>query len=147
MVWKYAVNLQENINAEVWLCNFIEIALLHWCSPVNLQDIFRTPFPRNTPGRLLLNHLFDQLQSFKCYLCHQTIFYWLMGKCFVHQSKQWSLLFLLQEVNIAFNLFEKYYFQMIKQKAYLLLENLDELTNLNIGFVTALLPLNDICIN
>ena len=36
---------------------------------------------------------------------------------------------------------------MIKQKAYLLLENLDELTNLNIGFVTALLPFNDICIN
>ena len=25
-----------------------------WCSPVNLQHIFRIPFPKNTPGRLLL---------------------------------------------------------------------------------------------
>ena len=29
--------------------NFIEIALRHGCSPVNLLYIFRTPFPRNTP--------------------------------------------------------------------------------------------------
>ena len=36
------------------LCNFIEITLLHGCSPVNLLHIFRTPFPRNTSGRLLL---------------------------------------------------------------------------------------------
>ena len=28
--------------------------LLHGCSPVNLLHIFRTPFPRNTSGRLLL---------------------------------------------------------------------------------------------
>ena len=37
------------------LCNFIEIALWHGCSPVNLLHIFRTPFPRNTSGWLLLN--------------------------------------------------------------------------------------------
>ena len=36
------------------LCNFIEIALRHWCSPVNLLHIFRTPFPKNTSGWLLL---------------------------------------------------------------------------------------------
>ena len=36
------------------LCNFIEIALLHGCSPVNLLHIFRTPFPKNTSGWLLL---------------------------------------------------------------------------------------------
>ena len=36
------------------LCNFTEIALRHGCSPVNLLHIFRTPFPRNSPGRLLL---------------------------------------------------------------------------------------------
>ena len=35
--------------------NFIEIALRHGCSPVNLLHIFRTPFPRNTSGWLLLN--------------------------------------------------------------------------------------------
>ena len=36
------------------LCSFIEIALWHGCSPVNLLHIFRTPFPKNTSGRLLL---------------------------------------------------------------------------------------------
>ena len=36
------------------LCNFIKIALRHGCSPVNLLHIFRTPFPKNTSGRLLL---------------------------------------------------------------------------------------------
>ena len=35
--------------------NFIEITLRHGCFPVNLLHIFRTPFPRNTSGRLLLN--------------------------------------------------------------------------------------------
>ena len=34
--------------------NFIEIALRHGCSPVNLLHIFGTPFPRNTSGWLLL---------------------------------------------------------------------------------------------
>ena len=34
--------------------NFIEIALRHGCSPVNLLHIFRTPFPRNTSWWLLL---------------------------------------------------------------------------------------------
>ena len=34
--------------------NFIEIALHHVCSPVNLLHIFRKPFPKNTTGQLLL---------------------------------------------------------------------------------------------
>ena len=34
--------------------NFIEIALWHGCSPVNLLYIFGTPFPKNTSRRLLL---------------------------------------------------------------------------------------------
>lgn len=34
--------------------NFIEIALLHGCSPVNLMHILRTSFPKNTTGRPLL---------------------------------------------------------------------------------------------
>ena len=37
------------------LCNFIEITLRHGCSLVNLLHVFRTPFPKNTFGRLLLN--------------------------------------------------------------------------------------------
>ena len=36
------------------LCNFIDIALQHGCSSVNLLHIFRTPFLKNTSGRLLL---------------------------------------------------------------------------------------------
>ena len=35
-------------------CNVIEIELRHGCSPVNLRHIFRTPFLKNTSGRLLL---------------------------------------------------------------------------------------------
>ena len=37
--------------------NFIEIALQHGCSPVNLLHISRTPFPRNTSEWLLLKAL------------------------------------------------------------------------------------------
>ena len=36
------------------LCNSIEIALRHGCFSVNLLHIFRTPFPKNTSGWLLL---------------------------------------------------------------------------------------------
>ena len=35
------------------LCSFLEIALWHACSPVNLLHIIRTPFPYNSPGGLL----------------------------------------------------------------------------------------------
>ena len=34
--------------------NFIQITLRHGCSLVNLLRIFRTPFPKNTSGWLLL---------------------------------------------------------------------------------------------
>ena len=34
--------------------NFIEIVLRHGCSPVNLRHIFRTSFPKNTYGWLVL---------------------------------------------------------------------------------------------
>ena len=37
------------------LSSFIEITLRHRCSPVNLLDIFRTPFYNNTSGGLLLD--------------------------------------------------------------------------------------------
>ena len=39
-------------------CNFIEITLWHESSPVNLLHIFRTPFPMNTAGWLLLNPVY-----------------------------------------------------------------------------------------
>ena len=34
--------------------NFIETTLWHWCSPVNLLQIFRTHFSKNTSERLFL---------------------------------------------------------------------------------------------
>ena len=40
-------------------CNFFEIPLRHGCSPVNLQHIFRIPFPKNTSGPLLLKDIVD----------------------------------------------------------------------------------------
>ena len=43
-----------DFNKVALLSNFIEIALRHGCSPVNLLRIFRIPFLRNTSGRLLL---------------------------------------------------------------------------------------------
>ena len=43
--------------------NFIEIALRHGCSPVSLLYIFRTPFPRNTSGWLLLNIIKDHFNN------------------------------------------------------------------------------------
>ena len=36
------------------ICNFIEVSLWHGCSPVNWLHIFRTPFPKNTYGGLLV---------------------------------------------------------------------------------------------
>ena len=60
--WNNAANLQENTHAEVWFdkatCNFIEITLRHGCFPVYLLHIFRTPFPKNTSGGLLLSLIF-----------------------------------------------------------------------------------------
>ena len=38
------------------ICSFIEIIVRYRYSPVNLLHIFRTPFPKITSGRLLLNH-------------------------------------------------------------------------------------------
>ena len=39
-------------------CNFIEITLRHGCSPINLLHIFRTVFPKNTSGGLLVPLIF-----------------------------------------------------------------------------------------
>ena len=49
---KYTANLQEKLYFQ---SNFIEIALRHGRSPVNLLHIFRTSSPKNTSGRLLPN--------------------------------------------------------------------------------------------
>ena len=50
-----SINLQSN---------FIEIVLRHECSPVNLLHIFRTPFSKNTSGRLFLKLFFLKFGKF-----------------------------------------------------------------------------------
>ena len=45
------------------LYNFIEITLRHGCSPVNLLYIFKTLFPKNICGGLLLRGLFKTLSE------------------------------------------------------------------------------------
>ena len=47
----------QNLEIPYWKSSFPvhrQIALRHGCSPVNLLHIFRTPFPKNTSGWLLL---------------------------------------------------------------------------------------------
>ena len=46
------------------LCNFIENALQHGCSPVSLLHTFKTPFPKNTSEGLLWKEL-NKLKSKK----------------------------------------------------------------------------------
>ena len=53
-------------------CNFIEITLRHGCSPVNLLHIFRTPFPKNTSGGLLLYVVIISVSLSSCFLMTHT---------------------------------------------------------------------------
>ena len=50
--------------------NFIEIALWHGCSSVNLLHIFRAPFSKNTSERLLLIYLNENYPQCKTALCN-----------------------------------------------------------------------------
>ena len=45
------------------LCNLTEIELWHWCSPVNLLHIFRTPFPLD--GCFCIIELFSKIGNGK----------------------------------------------------------------------------------
>ena len=55
--------------------NFIKITLQHGCSPVNLLQIFRTPFLKNTCGRLSIfsvhysHYMVMVLRSSKNFYC------------------------------------------------------------------------------
>ena len=55
--------------------NFIEITLQHGCSPVNLLHIFRTPFPKNTSGGMLLKQenlrRLRSLYKWNCFLINE----------------------------------------------------------------------------
>ena len=59
------------------LFNFIEIALQHGCSPVNLLHIFRTPFLRSTSGRLLPKTIYwrELPRKERFIILHSTAFF------------------------------------------------------------------------
>ena len=83
----------------------------------------------------MFNHLLDQLKFFECFYMLLNHILRADQKRFFHQSNYRSLLFLQSEENITSNLFDVHHSQMIKQKGYLLPENLDQLRGLNIGLV------------
>ena len=85
--WKYAANLQENAHTEVQ-SNFIEITLRHRCSVVNLQHIFRTPFPKNTSGWLLLH---DPLLSLRLLNQISMCWKWVSRKIPPENSPSWGV--------------------------------------------------------
>ena len=62
---RYSENMQQiyrrTLMPKCDLSNFIEAILRDGCSPVNLWHIFRTPFPMNTSGLLLLYMIYHQL--------------------------------------------------------------------------------------
>ena len=86
---KCSDNMQQIYRRTPMLCNFIEITLWHGCSPVNLLHIFRTPFPKNTSGWLLLyrderlvwNGLLWIFRSWKCN--HKVILDWRLSGVFI----------------------------------------------------------------
>ena len=52
---QFTVELRCRSVISIKLLNFIETTLRYKCSPIYLLHIFRTPFPKNTSGGLLLN--------------------------------------------------------------------------------------------
>ena len=67
--------------------SFIEIALQHGCSPVNLLHSFRTPFPTKTSGWLLLRVLFWLIViNFFYNLFHFEFSNWLFCKSYFGQN-------------------------------------------------------------
>ena len=69
--WKYAAIgvLRCSIKLQ---SNFTEIALRHGCSPVNLLHIFRTPFPKNTSGQLLLKAVIYYEKELYLWCCRSS---------------------------------------------------------------------------
>ena len=62
------------------LCNVIEITFRHGCSPKNLLHNFRTPFPKNTSGQLILAVIIYKVVYF-----FEVIYFWksLNSECLI----------------------------------------------------------------
>ena len=78
--------------------NFIEIALRHVCSPVNLLHIFRTPFPKNASGWLLLYFVSKSLQEISIIIILIFCLNFHASKCPYHQY--WYLLLIYYQKSV-----------------------------------------------
>ena len=76
--------------------NFIEIELRDGCSPANLRHIFRTPFLKNTSGRLLLIFVFYSL----CLLTFTKTFF-SNHYCQIFQELRPSQVFYLNDLLVS----------------------------------------------
>ena len=97
------LDLREHRGVKL-LCNFIEITLRHGCSPVNLLQIFRTPFRKNISVWLLLFFSFDWIwkvskllnilhfwQFYFCFssgICFDNLFLHLFKFCWENDSNR-----------------------------------------------------------
>ena len=98
----------------------------------------------NLLNNRLCNHLLDKLQvfrmlsyvlrSFLTSLSNLSFQNFKNFKCFFHRSKRYSLSFLELEENFLCVPFYRPHFQTTKWKVYLIPENLDELSKINIDF-------------
>ena len=96
------------------LCNFIEIALRHGCSPVNLRYIFRAPFPKNTSGRLLLWVLLLRQNHWEIIMAWVKIFFIFQSKFHCVKSVQtWSFFWSL------FSCIRTEYGYLLRKSSYL----------------------------
>ena len=79
------------------LCNVIEIALRHGCSPVNLLHVVRTPFPKNSSEELLL--LFENDESEDRFLFFPILwfcFFCYISDCFLIDLSNFGLEIVLE---------------------------------------------------
>ena len=73
----------------IWLLfNFVEIALLHGCSPANLLQFFRTPFSKNTSWWLLLNE-WNTFKVSKCLDCRLERRNYRLSGPFLQSTNPW----------------------------------------------------------
>ena len=92
-----SINLQSN---------FTEIALRQECFPVNLLYIFRTPFPKNTSGWLLMGKSFRRVSQFawlsqknRFVFAGQIFHFWALYYCIQFLRRfHWSFLQTLNHI-------------------------------------------------
>ena len=90
--------------------NFIEITLQHGYSPVNLLNIFRTPFPKNTSGGVLLYITKDDFDDVRVTLLQVN----------VEKKYKLSLLFVVVVLELpSFNVLKLFLFYQFQSHCFI----------------------------